>query len=133
MSDLSKQSDGEIWQALADTAEAMSNLGKYQKYLAIGEVLPKDHASRVELVISNIREASVLRHIMADDTKHFKSADDAVAILKAVYARDGADAAVQAAQQMIDAAAAFIAHQHGPDEARRILQTTSLAQGRPTT
>lgn len=61
MSDLSKWSDAELWQALADTGEVMSNLGKYQKYLAIGEVLPKDHASRVELVISNIREASVLR------------------------------------------------------------------------
>lgn len=67
---------------------------------------------------------------MADDSDHFTHADHAIAMLKAVYARDGADAAVQAAKHMVSAAAALITHEYGPDEARRILLIVGGAQGR---
>lgn len=55
------------------------------------------------------------------DAENLKGADAAVAILKEAYARDGADAAVQVAERMIDAAAALIAREQGPDQARRFL------------
>src|SRR5262249_5623990 len=55
---------------------------------------------------------------MVDDSDHLKHADHAIAMLKAVYLRDGADVAVQAAKHMISAAAALITCEYGPDEAR---------------
>jgi hypothetical protein len=62
--------------------------------------------------------------------ERFKPADEAVAIFKAVYLRDGADAAVEVAKLVIGAAAVLIAHEHGPDEARRILSAAiGAAQG----
>jgi hypothetical protein len=61
--------------------------------------------------------------------ERFKPADEAVAIFKAVYLRDGADAAVEVAKLVIGAAAVLIAHEHGPDEARRILSAVGAAQG----
>jgi hypothetical protein len=59
--------------------------------------------------------------------ERFKPADEAVAIFKAVYLRD--DAAVEVAKLVIGAAAVLIAHEHGPDEARRILDIVSAVQG----
>ncbi len=67
---------------------------------------------------------------MADDSDHYKHADDAIAMLKAVYCRDGADMAVQAAKHMISVAAALLTCQYGPDEARRILRIVGDAQGK---
>ena len=64
--------------------------------------------------------------------ERFKSADEVVAIFKAVYLRDGADAAVEVAKLVIGAAVLLIAHEHGPDEARRILGMVSAAQGQVT-
>ena len=58
-----------------------------------------------------------------------KPADEAVAIFKAVYLRDGADAAVEVAKLVIGAAAVLIAHEHGPDEARRILRHRRRSAG----
>jgi hypothetical protein len=45
-----------------------------------------------------------------------------------IHKRDGADAAVQAAKEMIEVAAAVIAHEHGPDTARRFLEIVGAAQ-----
>jgi hypothetical protein len=41
-----------------------------------------------------------------------------ISLLEAVYCRDGADKAVQAAKHMIAAAAALLTCEHGPDETR---------------
>jgi hypothetical protein len=41
---------------------------------------------------------------------------------------EGAEAAVQAAKDMIYAGAAWIAQEHGPDEACRILRIVGAAQ-----
>lgn len=41
---------------------------------------------------------------------------------KGVYAREGADAAVQAAKNLISGGADWITQMHGPEEARHILQ-----------
>jgi hypothetical protein len=59
--------------------------------------------------------------------EHF-NADSALAILKEVYLREGTDAAVVAAMDMISAGAAWIAQESGADEARRILQAAGSAQ-----
>jgi hypothetical protein len=50
--------------------------------------------------------------------EHF-NADSALAILKEVYLREGVDAAVEAATDMISAGAAWIAQESGADEARQ--------------
>jgi hypothetical protein len=63
---------------------------------------------------------------MADE--HLNS-DTAIAFLRQVYTLEGTDAAVQAAKDMIYAGAAWIAQEHGSDEARRILQIVVAAQG----
>jgi hypothetical protein len=42
---------------------------------------------------------------------------------------EGADAAVQAANDMISAGTAWIAQEHGPDEAHRVLRIVEAAQG----
>jgi hypothetical protein len=52
---------------------------------------------------------------MAD--KHL-NADAAFVFLREVYTREGTGAAVQAAQDMIAAGAAWIAQEHGSDEAQ---------------
>jgi hypothetical protein len=57
------------------------------------------------------------------------NADAAIAFLRKVYTQQGTDAAVQAAKDMISAGAAWIAQEHGPDEARRILRIVGAAQG----
>jgi hypothetical protein len=59
--------------------------------------------------------------------EHF-NADSALAILKEVYLREGTDAAVKAAKDMISGGAAWIAQESGADEARRILQAVGSAQ-----
>ena len=67
---------------------------------------------------------------MADDSDRYKHADDAIDMLRAVYCRDGAEVAVQAAKHMIATAAALLTCQYGPDEARRILRIVGEAQGK---
>jgi hypothetical protein len=67
---------------------------------------------------------------MADDSDYYKHGDDAFAMLKAVYCRDGADVAVQAAKHIVAVAAALLTCQYGPDGARRILSTIGEAQGK---
>ena len=56
------------------------------------------------------------------------NADAAFVFLREVYTHEGADAAVQAARDMIAAGAAWIAQEHGPDEARRALQAVEASQ-----
>jgi hypothetical protein len=63
---------------------------------------------------------------MADE--HLNS-DAAIAFLRQIYMLEGADAAVQAAKDMIYAGAAWIAQEHGADEAHRILRIVGAAQG----
>jgi hypothetical protein len=63
---------------------------------------------------------------MPDDT-----ANKAIAILMAIRERDGAEAVVQAAKQMIAAATVFISREQGSDEARRFLRIVGEAQGQP--
>jgi len=67
---------------------------------------------------------------MTDDSDHYKDVDVVISLLNAVYSRDGADMAVQAAKHMIAAAAALLTCEHGPDETRRILQIVGNAQGK---
>jgi hypothetical protein len=62
--------------------------------------------------------------------RHFEAADMAMAILMAIRKRDGTDKSIEAAKHMIYGAVAIIAHEHGPNEARRILQIVGEAQGR---
>lgn len=57
------------------------------------------------------------------------AAEKAMTVLTEVREQYGPDAAVDAAKLMIEAAAAWIAKEHGPNEARRILQIVGLAQG----
>jgi hypothetical protein len=57
------------------------------------------------------------------------NADSALAFLKEIYLRKGTEAAVEAAKDMIRAGAAWIAQEHGPDEARWVLQVVGTAQG----
>ena len=56
-------------------------------------------------------------------------ADRALAFLRDIYLREGTEAAVAAAKDMISAGAAWIAQESGSDEARRILQAVGTAQG----
>ncbi|MGB7855672.1 MAG: hypothetical protein WBL48_07220 [Pseudolabrys sp.] len=77
----------------------------------------------------SVDNAKRLRRFWRMVDKRFKPADEAVAIFKAVYLRDGADVAVEVAKLVIGAAAVLIAHERGPDEARRILDIISAAQG----
>jgi hypothetical protein len=56
------------------------------------------------------------------------NADAAFVFLRDVFTREGVDAAVQAARDMITAGAAWIAQEHGLDEARRVLQAVEAAQ-----
>ena len=58
---------------------------------------------------------------MAADSDHQKIADHALAMLKAVYLREGPDAAVRSAKYMVEAAAIVIAEELGPAETRRFL------------
>jgi hypothetical protein len=55
---------------------------------------------------------------------------DLIAFLRQVYTMEGTEAAVQAAKDMISAAAAWIAQEHGPDEARRILRIIAPYKGK---
>jgi hypothetical protein len=54
------------------------------------------------------------------------NADAAFVFLRDVYTRKGADAAVRAARDMIAAGTAWIAQEHGLDEARRVLQAVTV-------
>jgi hypothetical protein len=59
-----------------------------------------------------------------------KISDQTFSNLKGVLDAQGSDAACETAKHMIAAATAFIAHERGPDEARRLLRTIGEAQGR---
>jgi hypothetical protein len=61
-------------------------------------------------------------------TDQYLNADAAFVLLRDVCTREGSDAAVQAAQDMIAAGAAWIAQEHGPDEACRVLQVVEASQ-----
>jgi hypothetical protein len=61
-------------------------------------------------------------------TDQHLNADAAFVFLRDVCTRVGADAAVQAAQDMIAAWAAWIAQERGSDEACRILQVVEATQ-----
>jgi hypothetical protein len=60
----------------------------------------------------------------------FEDANEVAIYLANVREREGANAALEAAKLIIAAAAALITYDHGPDEARRILQIIGEAQGR---
>ena len=62
-------------------------------------------------------------------TDEHLNADVAFVFLRDVYTREGADAAVQAARDLISAGASWITQEHGPEEARRILQAVGSTQG----
>ena len=61
-------------------------------------------------------------------TDQHLNADAAFVFLRDVCTREGSDAAVQAAQDMIAAGAAWISQEHGPDEACRALQAVEACQ-----
>ena len=67
---------------------------------------------------------------MADDSDHYKDVEVVISLLEAVYCRDGADGAVEAAKHMIAGAAALLTCEQGPDETRRILRIVGEAQGK---
>ena len=50
-------------------------------------------------------------------------------MLKAVYLREGPDAAVRSAKYMVEAAAIVIAEELGPAETRRFLHVVGVTQG----
>ena len=58
----------------------------------------------------------------------FSDADTAIALLMKAREREGADAAVQLAKQMIESAVAMLVREQGPDEARRFLHSVGAAQ-----
>ena len=66
---------------------------------------------------------------MATDSDYQKIADHALAMLKAVYLREGPDAAVWSAKYMVEAAAIVIANELGPAETRRFLHDVGVRQG----
>jgi hypothetical protein len=61
-------------------------------------------------------------------TDQHPNSDAAFVFLRDVCIREGADAAVQAAQDMIAAGAAWIAQEVGSDQACRVLQAVEAAQ-----
>ena len=58
-----------------------------------------------------------------------KVAEHALAMLKAVYLREGPDAAVSSAKYMVEAAAIVIANELGPAETRRFLHFVGVRRG----
>lgn len=57
-----------------------------------------------------------------------KITDQTFVFLKGVLDAQGSDTACQAAKIVIAAATAFVAHERGPDDARRLLRNISAAQ-----
>ena len=66
---------------------------------------------------------------MAADSDYQKIAEHALAMLKAVYLREGPDAAVRSAKYMVEAAAIVIANELGPAETRRFLHFVGVRRG----
>ena len=66
---------------------------------------------------------------MADDSDYCKVAEHALSMLKVVYFREGADAAVRSAMHTIEAAAAVIEGELGPAATQRFLKIVGEAQG----
>ena len=66
---------------------------------------------------------------MADDSDYCKVAEHALSMLKVVYLREGADAAVRSAMHTIEAAAAVIEDELGPAATRCFLKIVGEAQG----
>jgi hypothetical protein len=59
----------------------------------------------------------------------FEDVDDVAMYLVSVREREGPEVAKEKAKLIISAAAALIAHDHGPEETRRILRIVAEAQG----
>src|SRR4029450_3169700 len=57
-----------------------------------------------------------------------KIGEHALAMLKVVYFREGPDAAVRSAKDMVEAAVAVISHELGPAETQRFLHVVGVAQ-----
>jgi hypothetical protein len=53
--------DDALWAGMADALEGMTNITKYQKTLAAGQGLPKDHDTRVQLMVANLHLMENLR------------------------------------------------------------------------
>ena len=66
---------------------------------------------------------------MAADSDYQKIAEHALAMLKAVYLREGPDAAVSSAKYMVEAAAIVIANELGLAETRRFLHFVGVRRG----
>ena len=65
---------------------------------------------------------------MAADSDYQKIGEHALAMLKVVYFREGPDAAVRSAKDMVEAAVAVISHELGPAETQRFLHVLGVAQ-----
>jgi hypothetical protein len=65
---------------------------------------------------------------MAVDSDYQKIGEHALAMLKVVYFREGPDAAVRSAKDMVEAAVAVISHELGPVETQRFLHVVRVAQ-----
>ena len=68
---------------------------------------------------------------MADDSDYCEVAEHALSLLKVVYFREGADAAVRSAMHTIEAAAAVIEDELGPAATQRFLKIVGETQGLP--
>jgi len=62
----------------------------------------------------------------------FETPDDAMAALKAIYLRDGADAALRAARDLLVVGSTFIAATQGPDEAMKDLAIVTRMHKKPS-
>jgi len=64
--------------------------------------------------------------------RSFEIPDDAMAALKAIYLRDGADAALRAARDLLVVGSTFIAATRCPDEAIKELAIVSRMHVKPS-
>jgi hypothetical protein len=80
------------------------------------------YASRVCGKIGQLDEVTA----MTSDS--FRGVDEAVRILKAVRDREGDDAALECAEEIICAIATVVAWEYGSDEAKRVLKLAAGAQ-----
>ena len=87
-------------------------------------------ATAVEVVAGWTKMNAPRKHYAAPaDSDYEKVAEHALAMLKAVYLREGPDAAVSSAKYMVEAAAIVIANELGPAETRRFLHFVGVRRG----
>ena len=86
-----------------------------------------DDTMKRPVTMLSLRAQSV--SAMADDSDYCKVAEHALSMLKVVYFREGADAAVRSAMHTIEAAAAVIEDELGPSATRCFLKIVGEAQG----